>query len=130
MIPNMMIFEFDGVYPSRNKNANHWCNYRKMKKYQTDIYWQIKQKMLEKKWEPYRVPVIVTYDLYFRTKRKRDYDNYAPKWLNDVLKSTCFVDDNTDMCIQTVPNIHSGCGFSKTVVVICPKRVTSLDQET
>ena len=55
--------------------------------------------------------VKLTYDIYFKSKRRRDEDNYYPKYITDVVKDFYLRDDSSDYCEQKVV-LHNGMLYS------------------
>ena len=49
--------------------------------------------------------VAIFIDLCFTNKRKRDIDNYSPKWLLDALVACWVIEDDSKEFIPTAPDV-------------------------
>lgn len=102
------------IYPSRNVTDNmsrgrtvngvfkKGSYERNKEKWQHDAWLNFMSQMRKQGHLGFTCPVEVRILLQFAAHRHRDYDNYAPKWLMDVLKyCKAIPDDNSDVC-----NLH------------------------
>ena len=91
-----MIIEIDGVPPSLNKWARlHWAKQREIKQ---EWAWLVKAACLAAKvGRPGYKMATVKITLIFPVMRRRDIDNYAPKFLLDPLVGAGIIlDDRAD----------------------------------
>ena len=89
---------------SKNKYVNmHWA---KRKTYKTLIFWLIEEALLNKKRPKYKKAKL-TFNIYFKTKRKRDVANFLGggliAWIDVLVDQNIIVDDCYDVIGQ--PNI-------------------------
>ena len=73
-------------------------HYRARAKYKIEVEDEIWKQSKAQKIKPVKNPVILQFIFTFNNKRKRDYDNYAPKFINDGLrKSGIIPEDNSEV---------------------------------
>ena len=99
-----MIITINEVPLSKNKYVNmHWA---KRKTYKTLIFWLIEEALLNKKRPKYKKAKL-TFNIYFKTKRKRDVANFLGggliAWIDVLVDQNIIVDDCYDVIGQ--PNI-------------------------
>jgi len=110
------------LYPSRNAiPVDRRQEARVKKQWQNGVGLVVNAAMNRGKYKKFDVPVKVNILLMFKKKRRRDIDNYAPKWLLDVLKGKCFVDDSSEWCVPSV-EIFSGAEEDGMVIRITPMK--------
>lgn len=103
------------IPPSNNKFAgrkNEW-QYRKEKKEWTEkvAFYAPKVK------EPFQV-AIVTLRYYFKTKNRRDPDNYSGKFILDGLTAAGIIKDDSFDCIKlNIEGLHDK-NFPRTEIII------------
>lgn len=102
IVPGVVKLVIPENMPSLNAWKNwHWAKQGKYKKYLTDSVAILYAKA--KKPEPLKKTKIQVVH-YFPERRKRDEDNYTPKFLADALKQAGFIeDDNSDMLTWLSP---------------------------
>ena len=111
-----MVFEFPFTYPSLNQvNKMGW---RARKKAHDEFQDQVGKHLLNP--EKFEGQVKVLIDLCFKNKKRRDKDNYTPKWLLDCLvKSGIIKDDSSEFIPQAADiEFYDMEPFEKTVVKI------------
>lgn len=88
------------LYPSRNKmdSMGHWQRYKAKKRIKDNASLFVKSKMMREDFHRINDKVKVRMTLYFKDRRRRDKDNYAPKDILDVLSLYLFMDDNVVQC--------------------------------
>lgn len=112
-----MKIEIPELHPSLNVWAIKWHPFKrnKEKKRWTEmIGWLCKGK------KPFKGAVSVRIDWYFPDKRRRDYDNYAPKFLLDGLVVAGLIEDDSTKIIQKLDdhNFHLDRENPRTEVII------------
>ena len=104
---------------SKNEYINmHWA---KRKKYKEWIEWLIFEKANLQELHTYQ-KAKVTFDIYFKTKRRRDVQNYVGggliSWL-DALVSLCIIADDCYDCIgQPMVNFYIDKANPRTEITI------------
>ena len=96
-------YEFEFTYPSLNyTNRKHHIERNNLKKlFMNSIAVKIQEQGLIR----FECRVRILIDLCFKRKKRRDVDNYTPKWLLDALvKCEVIKDDNKDI-IEEPPNV-------------------------
>ena len=94
MTPRETTITIYDIPPSLNVIQNmHWMKRNSLKKMWHMLVYSAWVDSKKPKFD--KVEVELTY--YFKTKHKRDYDNYAGKWLLDGLKGCAIEDDNQDI---------------------------------
>src|SRR3990167_17140 len=93
----VLVFDFPFTYPSLNQvNGMGW---RKRKKAHDEFQEQVGKHLLNPVKFDGKVKIFI--DLCFKTKKRRDKDNYTPKWLLDCLvKSGIIKDDSSEFIPQ------------------------------
>lgn len=86
------------VYPSRNQtDAMHWAKRgREKEKYKQDVAVVLLNDYGFQKGLYAKEKIRLEIRLFFKTKRTRDEDNYAPKWLLDALQGIILFDDSPE----------------------------------
>lgn len=90
-------YEFPFVYPSRNitENMNPLKRGKLKEKFMEDVRMEILNQLGIVR---FLGQVKIAIDLCFTNKRRRDLDNFSPKWLLDALvKCGIILDDNKDI---------------------------------
>jgi len=108
---------------SKNKYVNmHWA---KRAKYKEMIDWLICSKTLNtyyfKSYFLLRKSKI-TFDIYFKTNRRRDVQNYVGggliAWLDALVKAEIIADDSNDCIGQPIVNFHIDKANPRTEIII------------
>ena len=59
-----------------------------------NVRWKKMVWVLTARHKPFAVPVVVTVTYFFKDKRRRDFDNFVPKFVLDGLVGTVLADDD------------------------------------
>ena len=105
MTPRETVITILDIPPSFNVIQNmHWHKRNDLKKVWHQLVYVAWIQSKKPKFN--KVKIEATY--YFKTKHKRDYDNYSPKWIIDGLKGYAFEDDNQDYVkgVEVLPFCH------------------------
>ena len=84
------------LHPSINRWKN-WCHFKyneEKKHWAKMIGWLCKGK------EPFKGAVNIRIEYYFSTNRRRDYDNFTPKYILDGLVEAHLIEDDHTGIIQ------------------------------
>lgn len=116
MTKNKTTFRIEDIHPSLNDWAVKWHHYHRAK--------------VKKQWEelvyyscrgckPIHGPVKVKVDYYFPTKRRRDLDNYAPKFILDgMVKAGLIEEDNSNTLKELTVTINYEKNVSYTDITV------------
>jgi len=102
---------------SKNKYVNmHWA--RRMK-YKNDIAWLLcKKRALRRTF----YKATITFNIYFKTNRKRDVQNYLGggliAWLDELVDQDFIADDSYDVIGQPIVNFHIDRANPRTEIII------------
>ena len=109
---------FPFTYPSWNDiQGMHWAK----RKREHDAFINAAGTILKSLYiEPFKKPVSIFIDLYFKKKRVRDNDNYGGKWLIDAIRMVGIIPDDSARWIPTSPDILiiDGEGVDQTMLKI------------
>lgn len=94
IVANEAVITVPGTPPSLNEILGlHWTKRNRVKK---EWHGLVHYAWVQSKKPRFNeVTIRITY--YFKTKHKRDYDNYSGKFLLDGLKGGAITDDNQDI---------------------------------
>jgi len=102
---------------SKNKYVNmHWAS---RMKYRNDIAWLLcKKRVLKRTF----YEATVTFNIYFKTNRKRDIQNYLGggliAWLDELVDQDFIADDSYDVIGQPIVNFHIDRANPRTEIII------------
>lgn len=83
----------DEIHPSLNAWSRwHWTKVRRESE-----RWKWLIRAAASRVKPCVRPVVVTVTYFFPTRRRHDFDNYAPKFILDGLKGCLIPDDSSDV---------------------------------
>ena len=99
-----VIFSIPYTYPSINEWTTwHWSKRNRVKKdFITTMAFAINEQGIT----PFHVPVKIYIDLIFPKKRRRDLDNYSPKFLLDSLVQCGIIPDDSSDWIPESPDVQ------------------------
>jgi len=103
----------------KNKYVNlHWT---KRRKYKESIEWPIFEKVLA--WGlHYYEKYTVTFDIYFKTNRRRDVANYLGggliSWFDVLVDLKLIADDSNEVIGQPIVNFHIDKANPRTEIII------------
>jgi len=102
---------------SKNKYLNmHWAS---RMKYKNDIAWLLCQK---KGFLITPNKATVTFNIYFKTNRKRDIQNYLGggliAWLDELVDQDFIIDDSNDCIGQPIVNFYIDKANPRTEIII------------
>ena len=112
----MVTITLPEVPPSLNKwSRMHWMKAAKVKKqWEKDIYYSAYNLRPE---QPYqKAKVKITY--FFKTKRRRDIDNYTPKFLLDGLVKAGIIIDDAESVIGKPDIFFDYSNEEKTIIEV------------
>lgn len=113
----MIRLELDGIPPTLNEWARtHWTKQREKK---NEWEWTVLAAALKAKtgrpgYQEARIHI--TY--HFKQKRRRDTDNYAPKFLLDALVKAGIIEDDRADRVNVTWAFITGTGVRQTVIEI------------
>jgi crossover junction endodeoxyribonuclease RusA len=114
----MIQISIPDTHPSINKwvsNNNPWARAKMKKEWEELVYYCCKQQKIK----PIEGQVAVGLIYYFPTNRRRDIDNYTPKFILDgLVKAGIIEDDSTKTIVDLSWKILYEKGRSETVVTI------------
>ena len=89
------VFSFPFIYPSKNRilGMGHWERYKVKKTYDTAMAASLN---LAKPWPKFTGQVQIKVLLCFSKKRRRDFGNYEPFWLLDILVRAGILKDDSE----------------------------------
>lgn len=94
---------------------------RKRAEYKETISWLIYERALKYGGDPYQ-KATVTFDIYFKTNRRRDKQNYLGggliAWLDVLVDEKIITDDNSDCIGQPIVNFHIDKANPRTEITI------------
>lgn len=97
-------FTLPFVYPSLNSIlALHWVKRRRFKRTYQDVMLSIIKSSGIK---PVVGKAYVNIFLHFKDRRRRDEDNYTPKWLMDVMVGAGIFSDDDSKHVSSSVRIH------------------------
>lgn len=108
--------ELDDVHPSLNKwaIANRFAANKEKQVWKEMVYWACKEKGIK---ATIRGPVRVEIHYKFKDKRRRDCDNYTPKFILDgLVEAGVLVDDSCDIVTELLIKMSIGTGETKTII--------------
>ena len=107
------------------RSKNFYVMEAKRKKYREDISWIIFEKILNADYSKSEFPLekaTVTFDIYFKTNRKRDSQNYLGggliSWLDALVDLKLIADDSNDVIGQPIVNFHIDKANPRTEITI------------
>ena len=84
----------------------HWA---KRKRYKEEIMWLIIGENVNRK-RPFYIRAKITFDIYFKSNRRRDVANYLGggliSWLDVLVDQDIIIDDSSDVIGQPIVNFH------------------------
>jgi len=104
---------------SKNKYVNmHWA---KRRSYKNDISWLVMRGIVKRIKSKYKKAKIV-FDIYFKTNRKRDVQNYLGGglivWLDALVDHNIIADDSYIVIGQPIVNFHIDRANPRTEIII------------
>jgi len=104
---------------SKNKYVNlHWA---KRRAYKDEIAWLIIAETANRKY-PHRAKATVTFDIYFKSKRRRDVANYLGggliSWLDILVEKGLISDDSWDCIGQPIVTFNIDKDHPRTEIII------------
>jgi crossover junction endodeoxyribonuclease RusA len=82
--------------PEVHPSLNTWYRWHRYQIYEEKRRWEKMVQMLCFSKPKVTVPVVLTVTYFFRDRRKRDFDNYPPKFILDGIKGSLLPDDSED----------------------------------
>lgn len=116
---NPIILTIDAIPPTLNEwTRTHWTKQRAAK---CEWQWRILACVLPLKiGKPQHKKAKVTITYQFTTNRRRDIDNYAPKFIMDALVNAGLIKDDRADCIQVSWGFEQGTK-RQTIIQIEPR---------
>ena len=103
------------------RTKNFYAMEAKRKEYKGMISWLIYEQILKYTGDPYE-KATVTFDIYFKTKRRRDTQNYVGggliSWLDCLVDNKIIIDDCYDVIGQPIVNFYVDKTNPRTEIII------------
>ena len=104
---------------SKNEYINlHWA---KRKVYKDGIFWLIEGELANRKRPKYNKAKI-TFNIYFKSNRRRDVANYLGggliAWLDNLVSQNIIADDSNEVIGQPIVNFHIDKANPRTEIII------------
>jgi Holliday junction resolvase RusA-like endonuclease len=80
--------------PEIPPSLNRWAGMHWAPKAQEKARWKQMVWAASVQYKPFAVPVVVTVTYFFKDRRRRDFDNFVPKFILDGLVGTVLTDDD------------------------------------
>lgn len=104
------------LHPSLNQwYRMHWAPRGKEKARWKELVWALSRGKPR-----FKVPVVVTVTYFFPDHRKRDFDNYPPKFVLDGLKGTLLQDDSQEWIAELRTRFAHDPKYPRTEVTLTP----------
>ena len=105
------------IHPSLNEWARRWHPFRIAREKRR---WQQMIALLCSGKKMLAVPAIVTVTHFFPNRRKRDFDNYTPKFILDGIKGVLLPDDNAEWIVELSTRFSHDPENPRTHVTLTP----------
>lgn len=93
---------------------NHWEYRSEKKRWNEMVHWIC----VTEKFKPIEGKAVVTIKYFWRTKARRDPDNYSGKFIMDGIVSAGLIKDDSFQCIKLVLDAEFGADKERTEITI------------